>query len=212
MFAVEPPPHLQFERNGWTYGVTRFRADSTASAFTPNSLEMESGMGIIPKRILNWPGHVRGNHPLDSFTALGPDAAELVAGQSPENVYAPLVELIERNGSVVLMGVGLERMTLLHLAEKRAGRNLFRRWANDANGGPIVVEAGGCSEGFGRLAESLTPITRTIRVGQSKWLHMPAGAALARASAAIHGDPQITHCAETTCERCHDAILGGPLI
>jgi aminoglycoside 3-N-acetyltransferase len=213
MFAIEPPPNLEYPRNGWTYGTTRSRTERTTRGnFTPQTLEINESMGVIPETVLNWPGHVRGNHPLDSFTAIGPDAEGLVAGQSPENVYAPLLELTERNGSVILMGVGLETMTLLHLAEMTAGRQLFRRWANDTGGQAMVVQAGGCSQGFGNLAPVLAPITQTIQVGQSKWSHLLAREALALAVDAIRRDPQITHCADAACERCNDAVAGGPII
>lgn len=29
-------------------------------------------------------------------------------------------------------------------------------------------------------------------------------------AAAIRADPQITHCGNPDCERCNDALLGGP--
>ena len=110
------------------------------------------------------------------------------------------------------MGVGLERMTLLHLAEKEAGRELFRRWANDAQGRPDAVEVGGCSEGFGRLEPSLRPSMRVAAVGRSTWRMLPAAEALSRAAAAIRADPQITHCGVESCERCNDAVAGGPIL
>jgi aminoglycoside 3-N-acetyltransferase len=110
------------------------------------------------------------------------------------------------------MGVGLERMTLLHLAEKEAGRVLFRRWANDAHGQTIAVEVGGCSEGFGKLAPCLRPVMRETNVGQSKWMLFPVAQALENAAAAIRANPQITHCEIETCERCNDAVKGGPIL
>ena len=103
-------------------------------------------------------------------------------------------------------------MTLLHLAEKEAGRTLFRRWANDAHGQPMAVEVGGCSEGFGKLEPYLRPIMRRTNVGQSRWTLLPAGQALAYAAAAISANPQITHCGIEACERCNDAVRGGPIL
>jgi len=54
-------------------------------------------------------------------------------------VFKPLRALSETGGYVVLMGVGLEAMTLIHLAEQMAGRNRFRRWANGPDGRPMEV-------------------------------------------------------------------------
>ena len=59
----------------------------------------------------------------------------------------------DRGGYVILMGVGLESMTALHLAEEMAGRRLFQRWANGPDGEAMRVSVGGCSRGFGALDE-----------------------------------------------------------
>ena len=58
------------------------------------------------------------------------------------------------------MGVDLERLTLLHLAEEMAGRQLFRRWAKDSNGSTIMVEVGGCSEGFHKFNQIVSDIAK----------------------------------------------------
>ena len=212
VFQVPPPPHLRFERNGWNYRVTASPVQNPERAYSPKDLDIDPDMGAIPAEVVGWTDRVRGNHPLDSFTAVGPQASELIAGQTPLDVYAPLAALARTGGSVILMGVGLERMTLLHLAEKEAGRALFRRWANDTRGQPAAVEVGGCSEGFGRLEPYLRPALRRVDVGQSRWTVLPAREALARAAEAIRADPQITHCGVETCERCNDAVEGGPLV
>ena len=211
VFEVAPPPHLRFERNGWNYNA-RVVSYSSERVFTPEVPEIDRSMGVIPATALTWPTHVRGNHPLDSFTAVGPQAAKLIGEQAPLNAYGPLATLARMNGFVLLMGVGLERMTLLHLAEKEAGRVLFRRWAKDPGGQTVAVEVGGCSEGFGKLEPCLAPIMRRIQVGKSKWTLLPAAQALANAATAIRADPQITHCGVSTCERCNDAVKGGPIL
>lgn len=211
-FEVAPPPHLQFERNGWDYNAYRAPRRSPERAYTPEATEIDRDMGAIPAAVVAWPGRVRGNHPLDSFTSVGPRAGELIAGQAPLDVYAPLTALIRMDGFVLLMGVGFEKITLLHLAEKEAGRALFLRWANDAHGRPIAVEVGGCSEGFGRLEPHLRHAVRRLGVGRSSWTLLPAGQALAYAAAAISANPRITHCGVGSCERCNDAVEGGPIL
>jgi aminoglycoside N3'-acetyltransferase len=212
VFEVAPPPHLQFERNGWNYSATPTPNHGPERVYTPAVLDIDRDMGAVPATAVSWPGRVRGNHPLDSFTAVGPQAAELIAGQAPLDVYAPLAALSRVKGFVLLMGVGLERMTLLHLAEKEAGRTLFRRWAKNVRGQQMAVEVGGCSEGFGKLEPCLRPVLRSINVGQSRWALLPVRQALANAAAAIRANPQITHCGVETCERCNDAVKGGPIL
>ena len=211
-FEIAPPLHLQFERNGWNYSNPPTQRQGANRVYSPEVLDIDREMGAIPKTLVAWPGRVRGNHPLDSFTAVGPRAAELVAEQTPFDAYAPLRALVRLRGFVLLMGVGLERLTLLHLAEKEAGRILFRRWANDQHGQPMAVEVGGCSEGFGRLEPHLRHLMRQTPVGQSNWTLLHADQALAHAATAIRANPEITHCGVRDCERCNDAIKGGPIV
>ncbi len=211
-FEAAPPPHLQFERNGWDYGAARTPGRGDERVYAPDVSDIDRDMGAIPAAVVSWPGRVRGNHPLDSFTALGPRAFELAAAQTPSDVYAPLRALVRADGFVLLAGVGLERATLLHLAEQEAGRTLFRRWARDRSGHTAAVEVGGCSEGFGRLEPHLRRVMRAAVVGSSRWTLLPAGEALACAAAAIRSDPLITHCGARPCERCDDAVQGGPVL
>jgi hypothetical protein len=130
----------------------------------------------------------------------------------PLHVFAPLEELARRDGAVVLMGVGLDKCTLLHLAEQQAGRRLFRRWASGEDGQPTEVESGGCSNGFPRLEPALAPLACELLVGASRWRVFPARATLEVAARAIRADPEVTRCADPACERCRDAIAGGPLL
>jgi aminoglycoside 3-N-acetyltransferase len=176
------------------------------------SLEIDRHLGVFAATVLTHPDHVRGDHPVNSFTAVGPMAQELIREQSPLDVYAPLQALCDSNGSVVLMGVQLESLTLVHLAERKAGRNLFRRWANGRGGEPIMVETGGCSRGFGRLEPVVAALGRERLVGRSRWRVFPAAATLEAAAHAIRTSPAITHCDDPHCERCNDALLGGPIL
>lgn len=168
-FGVPPLPTMHRLQNGSDYEWVMNKAwPGVGKIYTPASNAIElSEMGAISAAVLQMPGRWRGNHPLCSFSAVGPDAMVLVGDQAPLAVNAPLAALAERNGYVVLMGVGLNCMTLLHLAEQQAGRNMFRRWANDLTGNPIEVETGGCSAGFGKLAPVLASLvveTRSAKV------------------------------------------------
>jgi Aminoglycoside N3''-acetyltransferase len=210
-FGVAPPLHLQFERNGWNYSTTAALKHGSNRIYTPEVLDIDCDMGAIPATLVAWPGRVRGNHPLDSFTAVGPGATELIREQTPSDAYAPLRALIRLQGFVLLIGVGLERLTLLHLAEKEAGRTLFRRWANDQYGHPMAVEVGGCSEGFNKLEPHLGHIMPKTTVGHSNWTLLEGDQVLAHAAATIRANPEIAHCGNGECERCNDAVKGGPM-
>lgn len=211
-YAVPPPADFRLPRNGWDYDRFAGPTGGIGRVYTPDAPEIDGEMGAIARAVLARPDHVRGNHPLNSFTAAGPLARQLVADQQTIAVYTPLKALARRDGWVVLMGVGLEKMTLLHLAEQQAGRRLFRRWANDASGQVGPVEVGGCSDGFSKLEPILLPHRRGGQVGQSTWQIYPARATLEVATRAMHDDPTLTYCGDPDCERCRDAMLGGPIL
>jgi aminoglycoside 3-N-acetyltransferase len=208
VFGVAAPEGMRPARNGLDYDAAT-DSPGAARVFTPAANDVSPSMGAIPAAVLARPERVRGDHPLCSFAAVGPDAASLVGSQRPLDVYAPLRLLAARDGFVLLIGVGLERLTLIHLAEERAGRTLFRRWANAADGRPMEVETGGCSDGFARFEPVLGPLAREARVGESGWRAFPARASLEAAAEAIRRDPAITHCGSADC-RCNDAVAGGP--
>ncbi|HEY8684957.1 MAG TPA: AAC(3) family N-acetyltransferase [Chloroflexota bacterium] len=210
-FSIPPPPHLRPPRNAWDYDQPMSGLMGEGRTYTPSTNEISRWLGIVPTTVVQMEGRVRGNHPLNSFSAVGPLASDLIERQQPDNVYAPLERLAELQGAVVLMGVGLTSMTLIHLAERLAGRTLFRRWANDADGEAMMMEVGSCSTGFNAFDPVLAPLERHVTVGESLWRIFPAGPALAAATNAIRHDPTITHCGKSEC-RCNDAVLGGPIL
>jgi aminoglycoside 3-N-acetyltransferase len=210
-FAGAPPLGRRIAQNGWDEEKAPSGSLAPdASTYGSECNEIDVDMGAVSAALLKTPGRVRGDHPLSSFAAAGTRARELIAGQKPLDVMAPLKRLADLDGLVVLMGVGLESMTLLHLAEQLAGRGLFRRWARGPDGTTIEVEVGGCSDGFANLEPMLRSLVREIRVGGSRWCAFPAAETLRAAAAAIRGNPSVTRCPDSTCKRCHDAIAGGP--
>ncbi len=165
---------------------------------------VDPAMGAVPAAVLRNPSRVRGDHPLNSFTAIGPYAADLVDGQTAADVYAPLVELVERGGAVVCMGVGLDAMTLLHLAEAVAGLRLLHRWALRSDGSVVEAVHGGCSRGFERLADAVDPIERRQSVGSSVWRIFDAAEILATATERFRNAPTAGLCEFADCVRCRD--------
>lgn len=197
-------------QNGSDYTRSTTAHARPKTIYSPNSTDVSSDMGAIPRALLKTSERVRGDHPLNSFSAVGPLAHTLIDGQTSTDVYAPFRSLAERSGYTLLMGVGLTRMTLLHEAERRSGRNLFWRWARDKGGETVSVRVGGCSEGFENLAPALSRLERTYTVGHSPWRIFPAQETLDHAAAAIRAQPDLARCNDATCERCRDAALGGP--
>lgn len=210
-FSLPAPARMRLARNGLDYAAQpSATAVAEGSAYSVGCGLINPHLGVFPAMLIGRADAVRGRHPLNSFAAIGPWAAELIDAQSPDDVYGPIRELADRDGAILLVGVGLNRMTALHLAEQRSGRRLFRRWARDEDGGVRMVEVGSCSEGFPRLEPVLGSLARTAFVGASRWRAYPARQVLAAATTAIASHPDITHCPDVGCILCRDAIAGGP--
>jgi len=213
MYEVYPPHNLRPNRNGiGDYSYFESRNYGIPKIFTTDSNDIsKESMGIVPYTVLNMPSRQRGYNPINSFTAVGKYAEELVGEQSPENVWAPLAKLYEHRGYVLLVGVHLDRATIIHYAEQVAGRKPFIRWANNLKGEPSICRVGSCSNGFNNFAEKLKSIEKNVVVGNSYWRCFPAKEMVDICARVMMETPEISHCQDPKCDRCNDAILGGPI-
>lgn len=211
-FGLAAPTAMRPARNGIDYTrLSSTPSPPAGAAYTTGCGLINPGLGVFPATLIRRADAVRGDHPLNSFAALGPLAENLIAAQSPTDVYGPIRELAAREGRILLIGVGLNKMTALHQAEQQSGRRLFLRWARTADGQVSMVGVGSCSEGFPRLEPALHRYARTAVVGGSKWKLYPAAETLDAATNAIRENQNITHCGDTDCLLCHDLIAGGPV-
>ncbi|KTG08073.1 aminoglycoside N(3)-acetyltransferase [Haloferax profundi] len=80
-------------------------------------------MGAIPECFRNYPDVIRSEHPTTSFAAWGAEADDIVGDHGLDyglGEESPLARIYERDGKVLLLGVGHDNNTSLHLAEYRA--------------------------------------------------------------------------------------------
>ncbi|MHA0856984.1 AAC(3) family N-acetyltransferase [Paenibacillus sp. CMAA1364] len=81
------------------------------------------GMGVVAEMFRKWPGATRSDHPARSIVAVGKHASYITEDHDLSNIFgegSPLDKLYQLNGYVLLVGVGYDKNTSLHLAETRA--------------------------------------------------------------------------------------------
>ncbi|BBH67681.1 AAC(3) family N-acetyltransferase [Actinoplanes sp. OR16] len=80
------------------------------------------GVGVFAEHVRSHPDALRSRHPQTSFAALGPAAAEIVGEHDLDchlGERSPLAALYRLGATVLLLGVGVDKCTALHLAEYR---------------------------------------------------------------------------------------------
>ncbi len=116
------------------------------------------GMGVVADTFWRMPGVLRSESP-HAFAAIGPRAAEITAPHPvdvPHGLESPVGRVYELDGQVLLLGVGHDADTTVHLAENMAGvRYRLPHYAMVLeNGQPIRYEYGEidhCCENFSLL-------------------------------------------------------------
>lgn len=87
------------------------------------------GMGVVANTFWQLPDVLRSDSP-HAFAARGPEAARIAAPHPvavPHGLDSPAGRVYERNGHVLLLGVGHDANTTIHLAEYLAGVRYRRR-------------------------------------------------------------------------------------
>ncbi|MEN6369731.1 MAG: GNAT family N-acetyltransferase [Thermotogota bacterium] len=142
-------------------------------------------MGVIPEAFRTWPGVVRSQHPYLSFAACGPAARRIVDGHTVDyglGEGSPLARIYDLDGAVLLLGVGHESNTSMHLAEYRVA---FFGKRETTNGAPVVVagkrvwtqivDVDCNSDDFGRIAAAYVESggdvrARAVGAGRALWM------------------------------------------
>ena len=91
--------------------------------FDPRSTPVPPSLGVVADTFWRLPGVVRSNH-CQAFAAAGPEAARITSDPLPLPPHipeSPVGRVHDLDGQVLLLGVGHDADTTLHLAELIAG-------------------------------------------------------------------------------------------
>jgi aminoglycoside 3-N-acetyltransferase len=113
----------------------------------------------------------------------------VLASQTLASPLAPLEDLADRDGDVLLLGVGHWSNTTIHLAEQRCGRSRF--WRHGVIGDGVWVELPnipGDSSAFGRADEMMQPIA-VVRIASGEMRRYRMRDICAMVEQAVANDP-----------------------
>ncbi len=176
-------------------------------------LDSPSTVGRVVEAFRKRPGALRSMHPTHSVAALGPRAAELVAGHedcTPCGLGSPYERLARLGGWVLLFGVDQDRNTSLHTAEDLAGVPYLRTIEVQVLGpqGELRrVQVGRYPQGH-REFIGVDPrlrragLVRIGRVGSAVVRLMPARQLLDWALALLREEPLAFLCRKPRCISC----------
>jgi aminoglycoside 3-N-acetyltransferase len=93
------------------------------------------GMGVVAEMFRKWPGAKRTDHPARSIAAVGKYADYITQEHDLSNIFgkhSPVDKCYELDGFILLIGVGYDKNTSLHLAETRANFS-SKRFVNESS-------------------------------------------------------------------------------
>ena len=129
---------------------------------------------------------------------------------TPFDPNLPLKRLADRDGYILLFGVGLSACTAVHLGEELAGRRPFVRWVLYADGKVRRVREYGCSEGFDKFTPYVEPLATRCAIGGCAVVCYHAKPFIEAIAQVIASQPEITLCGRPEC-RCMASLKGGPI-
>lgn len=189
--------------------------DDDDAPFDPTTTPASPSLGVVAETFRRLPGVRRSDH-FHAFAAAGPRAAEVTADPLPLPPHipeSPVGRVHELDGQVLLLGVGHEADTTLHLAELVAGvpYRLPKHCTVLRDGRPVRVEYGEndhCCRRFALADEWLRArgLQAEGRVGHAQARLVRARDVVAVAVERLERDPLVfLHPAGAGCEDCDAA-------
>lgn len=170
-----------------------------ADFFKPD-LPADRSIGVLAETLRQHPEAERSHHPILSFT--GVNAERYLEVQTLEEPLAPIGQLADADGDVLLLGVDHRSDCAIYYAERQAGRHRFTRWALTPDGVVECPNMPGCPDGFRRINERLSGIRRRTELGQARLEAVPLRDLIHLTSGWIRQEPMALLCDRPSCPRC----------
>lgn len=169
------------------------------------------GMGRLAEQVWRAAGALRSSHPVESVAAIGPRAEYLIKPHpidDPMGPRSPWARLYDLDARVLVLGVGLERCSILHHAERMAEVPYL-----DSAAYPMPVEIDGerrwveaisgnnCSDGF----PALRVPGEDFLVGDAQTRAYSARVLVDTSRRALLEDPRALLCRRDGCVACNAA-------
>ena len=191
-------------------------ADDDDVPFDPGTMPCHA-VGVVADTFWRMPGVLRSDSP-HAFAAHGPLAARITEPHPvdiPHGVDSPPGRVYQLNGSVLLLGVGHDADTTIHVAENMAGvRYRQPKYATVLeHGRPRRYEYGEtdhCCQNFGFLDNWLGDLQRRGTVGRAEARLAGSRDIVAAALAHLRGNETVFLHAAGACGECDDARAGMP--
>ena len=189
-----------------------------AEAFDPRTTP-SCNNGVLADTLWKRPDACRSKHPAYSVAAIGARAEEMTRQhpiQQPVGEGSPLHRLVQRDGHVLLLGVGQDKNTLVHTAEALSGVGYTAVPFKESWGRSVRVktpegevripqrEFSGCSYGFPVLEPVLKDkgFLTTGLVGQAPCQFMRARELVETVFEVLRKQPDFLLCHRPECEAC----------
>jgi aminoglycoside 3-N-acetyltransferase len=195
--------HNNFTKAGcWCEG-----RESRHLPFIPD-LQPDREIGEIAHRLCSWPASRRSQHPAFSFAAVGHKSDEFVRRFSLTDPFAPLKALLENDPFVLIIGSELDSVVAIHLAEQRHAPTKFLRERALTLGSTgqvwVDVVAPGCSAGFHKLANHISPReVRQSEIGSTRAFLFPMKQLVKTAERVLDDDQMALSCGRPECLSCN---------
>ena len=172
-------------------------------------------VGAITEAFRHLPGAQRSLQCTHPVSAIGPRAAEILAGHEhthPFAVDSPLGKLWKLDARVLLIGCGHNSSSMIHIAEEAENVAYLKRTRvqtiiDGDRSYEVTVRRPGRSNGFYKIDGPLRARGAIIdgRIGEAPSMLMRAADIVETARQMLRDDPQSLLCDDPACDACNEA-------